>query len=113
MTSTADAARILGNDEAGELADEVKAYRADIDAASEQTGVPYFPPMWDGGGRHWATDVAQLNDPEPWWQVDLEQPTTVARVVVIGYYGDRRYYGFTVETSLDGRGVGLRAIDNS
>ena len=27
----------------------------------------------------------------------MEQPTTVGRVVVVGYYGDRRYYGFTVE----------------
>ena len=27
----------------------------------------------------------------------------VGRVVVVGYYGDRRYYGFTVETSLDGK----------
>jgi len=53
--------------------------------------------------RHWATDVRQLNDPVPWWQVDLEKPTTVGRVVVIGYYGDKRYYGFTVETSLDGK----------
>lgn len=53
MTCTADAARILGKDEAGELGREVKAYRADIDAVSKQTGVPYFPPMWDGGGRHW------------------------------------------------------------
>ncbi len=54
-------------------------------------------------GRHWATDVRQLNDPVPWWQVDLENPTTVGRVVVIGYHGDKRYYGFTVETSLDGK----------
>jgi hypothetical protein len=35
--------------------------------------------------------------------VDLLQPTTVGRVVVVGYYGDERYYGFTVETSLDGK----------
>ncbi len=48
----------------------------------------------------WATDVTK--DPDPWWQVDLEKPTTVGRVVVIGYYGDKRYYGFTIETSLDG-----------
>ena len=40
---------------------------------------------------------------DPWWQVDLEQPTTVGRVVVFGYYGDVRYYGFTVELSLDGQ----------
>ena len=35
--------------------------------------------------------------------VDLEQPTTVGRVVVVGYYGDNRHYGFTVEGSLDGK----------
>ena len=51
--------------------------------------------------RYWAMDVAG-GDPA-WWQVDLEKPTTVGRVVVTGYYGDRRTYGFTVETSLDGK----------
>ncbi|MHB8901237.1 MAG: alpha-N-acetylglucosaminidase TIM-barrel domain-containing protein [Thermoguttaceae bacterium] len=53
-------------------------------------------------GSFWATDVQQ--HPEPaWWQVDLESPVTVGRVVVVGYYGDPRNYGFTVETSLDGQ----------
>jgi len=51
----------------------------------------------------WATDVAHQDNPEPWWQVDLQEPTTVGRVVVVGYYGDKRHYGFTVETSLDGK----------
>ncbi len=49
----------------------------------------------------WSTDVDRQNDPSPWWRVDLEEPKTVGRVVVVGYYGDSRYYGFTVETSLD------------
>lgn len=50
----------------------------------------------------WATDVNR--HPEPaWWQVDFEAPTTIGRVVVVGYYGDDRYYGFTVEVSLDGK----------
>jgi hypothetical protein len=49
----------------------------------------------------WATDIAK--DADPWWQVDFEQPTTVGRVVIVGYYGDERHYGFTVEASLDGR----------
>ena len=49
----------------------------------------------------WATDVAK--DSAAWWQVDLETPTAVGRVVVVCYYGDARYYGFTVETSLDGK----------
>ena len=50
--------------------------------------------------RYWATDVTQ--DKAAWWQVDLEKPTTVGRVVVVGYYGDNRTYGFTVEVSEDG-----------
>lgn len=48
----------------------------------------------------WATDVTQ--DPEAWWQVDLEKPTRVGRVVVLGFFGDKRHYGFTVQASLDG-----------
>ncbi len=51
--------------------------------------------------RCWATNAKK--DPAAWWQVDLGKGTTVGRVVVIGYYGDKRYYGFTVETSVDGR----------
>jgi hypothetical protein len=50
---------------------------------------------------YWATDVTQ--NPEAWWQVDLEEPTAVGRVVVVGYFGDTRYYGFTVQASLDGK----------
>ena len=52
---------------------------------------------------YWATDVQKLDDPQPWWQVDLEEPMRVGRVVVVGYYGDERQYGFTVQTSLDGQ----------
>lgn len=51
-------------------------------------------------GRFWATDVQV--DPAAWWQVDLEKPTTVGRVVVVCYFGDHRSYGFTVEVSADG-----------
>ena len=50
---------------------------------------------------YWATDVTPGKD--AWWQVDLEKPTTVGRVIVVGYYGDVRYYGFTVEGSADGQ----------
>lgn len=50
--------------------------------------------------RYWAVDVA---DGKPaWWQVDLGAPTTIGRVVVVGYFGDRRSYGFLVEGSVDG-----------
>jgi alpha-N-acetylglucosaminidase len=50
--------------------------------------------------RYWATDIN--NDPDPWWQVDFEKPTTVGRVIVVGYFGDERRYGFTVEGSSNG-----------
>jgi alpha-N-acetylglucosaminidase len=59
----------------------------------------------DGRSRdtdsYWATDAG--TDSAAWWQVDLEKPTTIGRVVVVFYYGDRRQYGFKVETSLDGK----------
>lgn len=51
--------------------------------------------------RYWEMDAAAGKP--VWWQVDLEAPTEVARVVVVGYYGNARYYGFAVETSLDGQ----------
>jgi hypothetical protein len=51
--------------------------------------------------HYWATDVQR--DPAAWWQVDLEKPTTVGRVVVVCYFGDNRHYGFTVEVSNDGQ----------
>jgi alpha-N-acetylglucosaminidase len=66
----------------------------------------YGPGLANDGWSHnthafWATDVTQ--DPEAWWQVDLETPTKVGRVVVVGFFGDERSYGFTVQGSLDGR----------
>jgi hypothetical protein len=51
--------------------------------------------------QFWATDVNVSK--EAWWQVDLEKSVTVGRVVVVGYFGDQRYYGFTVEVSRDGQ----------
>lgn len=51
--------------------------------------------------RFWEMDATR-GDPA-WWQVDLQEPTDLGRVVVVGYYGDSRFYGFTVETSLDGK----------
>jgi hypothetical protein len=51
--------------------------------------------------RYWAMDVA-AGDPA-WWTVDLQSPATVSRIVVVAYYRDKRYYGFTAETSLDGK----------
>ena len=75
--------------------------------ASCSSALPPYPANLANDGRrnntdsYWATDANQ--DPEPWWQVDLEEPTTVGRVVVVLFYGDERHYGIVVETSLDGR----------
>jgi len=74
--------------------------------ARSSSNLPNFPAHLACDGivsdtnRFWATDVGR--DPNPWWQVDFEEPVTVGRVVVIAFFGDDRYYGFTVETSLDG-----------
>ena len=57
---------------------------------------------WRSTNAYWATDVAQHKGPA-WWQVDLEKPTRVGRIVVVAFYGDSRHYGFTVETSLDAK----------
>jgi hexosaminidase len=56
----------------------------------------------DDTDSYWATDVQQYSG-DAWWQVDLRKPISVGRVVVVGYYGDNRHYGFTVETSIDGK----------
>ncbi len=92
------------------------------DAVSLTTGkpvscshaLPQYPPDLANDGRtrdtdqYWASDVTV--GPEPaWWQVDLEAPMTVGRVVVVGYYGDARHYGFLLETSLDGEGWEIAA----
>jgi len=52
-------------------------------------------------GSFWGTDVSR--DKAAWWQVDLEKEATIGRVVVVCYFGDQRYYGFTVEGSIDGQ----------
>lgn len=89
--------------------------RGEPDAVSLTTGkpvscshaLPQYPAEFANDGRtrnteqYWATDAGI--GPEPaWWQVDLGMPTSVGRVVVVGYYGDTRHYGFLVETSSDG-----------
>jgi len=50
---------------------------------------------------YWAMDAGGRRP--SWWQVDLEEPSEVSRIVVVGYYGDGRHYGFTVETSSNGK----------
>jgi alpha-N-acetylglucosaminidase len=69
--------------------------------------LPPYPPVRANDGirndphSFWACNAD--NDGNAWWQVDLEQLVEVARVVVVCYYGDARYYGFTVEGSQDGQ----------
>ncbi|KKK81633.1 hypothetical protein LCGC14_2811480, partial [marine sediment metagenome] len=69
------------------------------------TSLPAYPAYLANDGyrgntnSYWAMDVGG-GDPAG-WQVDLEEATTKGRVIVVCYYGDKRYYGFTVETSLD------------
>jgi hypothetical protein len=71
------------------------------------SALPGFPATLANDGRmkstdrYWATDLSI--DKDPWWQVDFEQPVTLGRVVVVCYFGDKRYYGFTIEVSLDGQ----------
>jgi hypothetical protein len=92
---------------------EFKPQEIELDAMSLTTGkpttcsaaLPSHPARLAGDGqasdtnRYWATDVSR--DPAAWWQVDLQQPTSVGRVVVVAYFADERRYGFTVEGSLD------------
>ena len=54
----------------------------------------------DDTNQYWATDTNK--DKECWWQVDLEKPVPVGRIETVFYYGDKRSYGFTIETSIDG-----------
>ncbi|MCX6909421.1 MAG: alpha-N-acetylglucosaminidase C-terminal domain-containing protein [Verrucomicrobia bacterium] len=94
-------------------ADGFKSEPVTLDAVSLTTGKPTtcsnaiseYPARLANDGmrsdtdRYWATDVNR--DPAAWWQVDLEKPTTVGRVVVVCFFGDNRHYGFTVEVSKD------------
>jgi alpha-N-acetylglucosaminidase len=87
----------------------------EIDGKSLTTGkpatcsasLPPYPAGLANDGRTWPTDrywATDVNvDKAAWWQVDLEKPAAVGRVAIVFYYGDRRYYGFTVEGSLDGK----------
>ena len=69
--------------------------------------LPPFPPELANDGvvnspnSFWACDVGVTGPESAWWCVDLEETTSVGRVVVVGYYMDRRSYGFLVEGSLD------------
>jgi hypothetical protein len=75
--------------------------------ATCSASLPPYPASLANDGRIWPTDrywATDVNvDKAAWWQVDLQQPTTVGRVVIVFYYGDGRHYGFTLEGSLDGK----------
>lgn len=107
-------AKYSGDFTAARYAEALKSPQAKPDAISLTTGRPAtcsgsldrYPASLANDGirsdtdQYWATDVGR--DPAAWWQVDLEKPTRVGRVVVVGFYGDNRSYGFTVEVSADG-----------
>lgn len=71
------------------------------------SALPGHPPENANDGQYgdtrqyWAVDTS--DDPDPWWQVDLETPQRVGRMTLVAYYGDARRYGFIVESSLDGQ----------
>lgn len=74
-----------------------------VTASTFIAGTP--PQLANDGARnntdkYWSMDAARGTP--AWWQVDLVEPTDVGCVVVVGYYGNDRHYGFLVETSLDG-----------
>lgn len=85
------------------------------DQPSLTTGKPSRSPQFQKGhppslandgirsdtNRFWSLD--STGGKPAWWEVDLQTPTEVASVVVVGYFGDSRHYGFTIETSLDGK----------
>ncbi len=76
--------------------------------ASCSHSLPAFPAHLANDGwsnntdQFWATDSHAHAEPA-WWCVDLQQVTPVGRVVVVGFYGDSRHYGFSVECSADGQ----------
>lgn len=99
------ARRIWAKYETEILAVEVPSLTTGKPAACSGSLANYPAPLANDGLRentnsYWATDVQ--TDPASWWQVDLEEPAEVGRVVVVAYYGDERSYEFTVETSMDG-----------
>jgi len=83
LLCTADAARALGKtDEASELLEEAKLYRAAIDAAWEKTGLVYFPPSWEKEGTHWGntetlwpTELFRRDDPRVTATIDHARNT--------------------------------------
>jgi hypothetical protein len=60
---------------------------------------------------YWAADMP----PAHWIAVDLGRVEHISRVRVLNYYGDKRFYHYRVETSIDGEVwalVGEKANDN-
>ena len=82
--------------------------------ASASASLPgYSPNLANDGVRnvpdsYWAYDTpaqkktAALKE-DIWWMVDLEKPTKVGRINVVGYYAEFGFYSFLVEGSLDGK----------
>ncbi len=71
LLCAAGAARALGEQtDAEAFAADARDYRSAIDAAWTRTGLPHFPPSWEGDGTHWGntetlwpTAIFEKNDP--------------------------------------------------
>ncbi len=50
---------------------------------------------------HWADSVSK--NKIPWLQVDLQKPEVLKKIILVPYHDGKRYYQFTIETSLDGK----------
>jgi hypothetical protein len=99
MLCTTDAARALGKEaEAAELSAEAEEYRAAIDAAWRRTGLPHFPPSWEGEGTHWGNT-------ETLWPTELFE-TEDPRVVALIDHALNRHGGGFVEGTIQWFGHG-------
>ncbi len=62
-----------------------------------------YPPELTTDGVADRQQSSWQTDPYPaWLQIDLQEPTVINRIHVFPYWGNRRYYRYTVEVSRDG-----------
>ena len=99
MLCTAAAAQTLGkHDDAAQLLTEADAYRKDIDAAWKKTGLPHFPPSWEGDGTHWGNT-------ETLWPTELfdrDDP----RVAALSQFVRHEFAGGFIEGTMQWKGGG-------
>ena len=99
MLCTADAARRLDKpDDAKDLLAEAAAYRKDIDAAWQRTGLPHFPPSWEGDGTHWGNT-------ETLWPTELFERDD-PRVAALCQFVRQKFAGGFIEGTIQWKGGG-------